>query len=41
MGSPAEVLTPDVIASVYGCRVLVDAHPVSGVPRVTLPGREQ
>ncbi|MFM8541131.1 MAG: ABC transporter ATP-binding protein [Nitrospira sp.] len=39
IGTPAEVLRSDLITSVYGCPVLVDAHPVSGVPRVTLPGQ--
>ncbi len=39
-GSPAQVLEADLIESVYNCRVLVDRHPLSGVPRVTLPGRE-
>ena len=37
MGSPTEVLRPDVLQAVYGCKVLVDAHPESGLPRVTLP----
>jgi iron complex transport system ATP-binding protein len=38
-GSPQEVIEPDVLEMVYRCRVLVDQHPVSGLPRVTLPGR--
>ena len=38
-GSPEEVIEPEVLEQVYGCRVLVDRHPTSGVPRVTLPGR--
>lgn len=37
MGSPREVLRPDVLQQVYGCSVLVDAHPQSGLPRITLP----
>jgi len=37
MGSPSEVLQSDVLQAVYGCKVLVDAHPESGLPRVTLP----
>jgi len=37
MGSPREVLRPDVLQAVYGCSVLVDAHPESGLPRITLP----
>ena len=36
-GSPAEVLRPDVLQAVYGCSVLVDPHPESGLPRITLP----
>ena len=39
-GPPAQVLQAELIESVYRCRVLVDRHPVSGVPRVTLPGRQ-
>ena len=39
MGSPREVIRREVIESVYGCAVLVDQHPTSGLPRVTLPGR--
>jgi len=37
MGSPREVLRPDLLESVYGCQVLVDSHPQSGLPRVSLP----
>jgi len=37
MGSPETVMKPDVIESVYGCSVLVDRHPQSGLPRVSLP----
>lgn len=36
-GAPSEVLQPAVIESVYRCPVLVDRHPASGTPRVTLP----
>lgn len=36
-GSPGDVLRPDVLQAVYGCSVLVDAHPESGLPRITLP----
>lgn len=36
-GRPMEVMRPDVLQSVYGCAVLVDAHPESGLPRITLP----
>jgi iron complex transport system ATP-binding protein len=38
-GTPDEVICADVLEEVYGCQVLVDAHPQSGLPRVTLPGR--
>ena len=38
LGSPNEVIDVDVLRSVYGCDVLVDRHPESGVPRVTMPG---
>lgn len=34
-GRPAEVLTPELLHDVFDVNVLVDAHPVSGVPRVT------
>ena len=37
LGAPSAVLQPEVIESVYRCPVLVDRHPASGVPRVTLP----
>jgi iron complex transport system ATP-binding protein len=39
LGSPDAVIEPEVLESVYRCRVLVDQHPESGLPRVTLPGR--
>ena len=35
-GSPQEVLTKERIESVYGCRVLMDSHPMTGRPRMTL-----
>jgi iron complex transport system ATP-binding protein len=35
VGTPAEVLTPDLLGQVFEVQVLVDAHPVTGVPRVT------
>jgi iron complex transport system ATP-binding protein len=41
IGTPAEVIRPDALAAVYRCTVLVDPHPGSGLPRVTLPGRER
>ena len=34
-GAPDEVLTPDLLKEVFAVRVLVDAHPISGVPRIT------
>jgi iron complex transport system ATP-binding protein len=39
LGRPDEVIRPDVLKTVYGCEVLVDRHPDTGMPRVTLPGR--
>jgi len=39
LGSPQEVIRPPVLEAVYGCDVLVDHHPDTGLPRVTLPGR--
>ena len=35
VGTPAEVLTPDLLGHVFEVQVLVDAHPVTGVPRIT------
>jgi iron complex transport system ATP-binding protein len=37
IGTPAEVIRREVLARVYRCEVLVDCHPMSGLPRVTLP----
>jgi iron complex transport system ATP-binding protein len=34
-GRPEEVLTPDLLKEVFDVRVLVDAHPITGVPRIT------
>ena len=34
-GSPEEVLKPQILEEVFEVRVLVDAHPVTGGPRVT------
>lgn len=39
-GYPEEVIEPEVLESVYRCKVFVDQHPESGLPRVTLPGRQ-
>jgi len=36
-GSPKEVIEADILEAVYGCRVLIDRHPQSGLPRVSLP----
>jgi len=40
LGRPEEVILPELLEAVYRCRVLVDRHPLSGLPRVTLPGRD-
>ncbi len=40
LGSPEEVIEPLVLEQVYRCQVLIDQHPTSGMPRVTLPGRK-
>src|SRR6185295_4200946 len=34
-GRPEDVLTPEILQDVFEIRVLVDAHPVTGGPRVT------
>jgi len=34
-GSPVEVLTPELLRTVFDLQVLVDAHPISGAPRIT------
>ena len=34
-GAPEEVLTPEILEEVFEVEVLVDAHPVTGGPRVT------
>lgn len=34
-GRPEEVLTPEILKEVFAVTVLVDAHPVTGVPRIT------
>ncbi len=36
-GRPADVIRSDVLEPVYRCEVIVDHHPRSHVPRVTLP----
>jgi iron complex transport system ATP-binding protein len=34
-GSPREVLTPKILRELFDIEVLVDAHPVTGAPRIT------
>jgi iron complex transport system ATP-binding protein len=34
-GPPREVLTPELLKEVFDMEVLVDAHPLSGAPRIT------
>lgn len=41
IGTPDDVITPEALHAVYRCDVLVDRHPGSGLPRVTLPGRQR
>ncbi len=36
-GTPPEVIRQEVLKEVYGCSVIVDQHPQSGNPRVSLP----
>jgi iron complex transport system ATP-binding protein len=36
---PRKVLRPELLEPVYGCRILIDCHPETGLPRVSLPGR--
>src|SRR5437870_10851012 len=35
VGPPREALTPELLGAVFDLRVLVDAHPISGAPRIT------
>ncbi|MCC6967768.1 MAG: ABC transporter ATP-binding protein [Nitrospira sp.] len=37
LGTPSSVMSVEVLREVYGCEVLIDAHPESGLPRITLP----
>ena len=37
IGSPEDTIRPDVLRMLYGCEVVVDAHPQTGRPRVTMP----
>jgi iron complex transport system ATP-binding protein len=34
-GTPREVLTPELLREVFAIQILVDAHPVTGAPRIT------
>ena len=34
-GRPEEVLTPELLKEVFAVRVVVDAHPITGAPRIT------
>jgi len=36
-GPPKDVLTVEHLRVAYGCDVLIDAHPMTGTPRITLP----
>ena len=36
---PRIVLRPELLEPVYGCRILIDCHPETGLPRISLPGR--
>ncbi len=36
-GPPRDVLTVEHLRRVYGCEVLIDQHPTTGTPRITLP----
>jgi iron complex transport system ATP-binding protein len=35
LGQPNEVFTTDLLREVFDVRILVDAHPITGVPRIT------
>jgi iron complex transport system ATP-binding protein len=35
IGSPHQVLTPELLEKLFGLQILVDAHPLSGAPRIT------
>src|SRR5256885_3515251 len=35
VGTPPVILTPELLGRVFDLRVLVDAHPISGAPRIT------
>jgi len=40
IGPPQDVIHPRVLSEVYGCQVLVDAHPDTGLPRISLPSQD-
>jgi iron complex transport system ATP-binding protein len=40
LGTPSEVMSVERLREVYGCDVLIDAHPESGLPRITLPRQD-
>ncbi len=35
-GTPKQVFTSEILQNVFDCSVLVDAHPLSGKPRITM-----
>lgn len=37
LGTPHDVITEANLKEAYGCHVLIDAHPETGLPRVSLP----
>jgi iron complex transport system ATP-binding protein len=39
IGPPEDMIHPRVLSEVYGCQVLVDVHPDTGLPRVSLPSQ--
>ena len=39
VGVPSDVMSVEILREVYGCDVLIDSHPESGLPRITLPRR--
>jgi iron complex transport system ATP-binding protein len=41
VGAPQEVIRAQVLTDVYGCHVLVDVHPDTGLPRVSLPSQDR
>jgi iron complex transport system ATP-binding protein len=38
---PGMVLRGDLLEPVYGTRILIDCHPETGLPRISLPGRSE